>query len=237
MKSNKFKFKQFEIEQDLCAMKIGTDSVLLGAWVNCYNTFNILDIGTGTGILALMLAQKNNKNIYAIDIDKDACLQAKQNAELSVFNNEINIINSSLNDFEPPNNFNYIISNPPFFNNSLKSPSESRTIARHSITLPYSDIITFANKYLNNSGKLGLILPFNEANIFIELALKSNFYCCRKCLVKPNPKKDFHRQLLEFSKEIQSTHQSTLIIETETRHHYTDEYKQLTSDFYYSFKY
>ena len=219
-------------------MKIGTDSILLGAWVNCFNSKNILDIGTGTGILALILAQKNNENIFAIDIDENAVNQARENVKNSPWSFKINIIHSSLQEFiSPIEKFNFIITNPPFFINHLKSPQLSRTIARHAQTLTQKEIIDFCKNYLSNNGKLAIILPVVEGNEFIKIALEIGFYCIRKCFVKPNPTKKPHRLLLEFSFEKQITQESEIVIENGTRHHYTDEYKKLTEDFYLSFKY
>lgn len=236
--NNWFRFKQFTINQDNCAMKIGTDSILLGAWAYCYNTKNILDIGTGTGILALMMAQKGNENIFAIDIDENAVEQAKENVNNSKWESQIKVLHSTLQEFKlPVEKFEFIITNPPYFLNSLKSPLENRTIARHTSSLSYKEIIVFCKNNLSKNGKLAIILPVVEGNEFIKLALEIGFYCIRKCFVKPNPAKKPHRLLLEFSFIKQITPESEIVIENGTRHHYTDEYKQLTGEFYLSFKY
>ncbi len=219
-------------------MKIGTDSILLGAWANCYNKENILDIGTGTGILALMLAQKGNKNIFAIDIDENAVEQAKQNVNISKWKSEIKVLHSLLQEFKTPVlKFEFIITNPPYFSNSLKSPQANRTTARHTYSLTHKDIIEFCKNNLSLNGKLAIVLPVVNENNFIKLSSQIGLSCNRKCFVKPNPKKEPHRLLLEFSFEKQITQVSEIIIENGTRHHYTDEYKQLTEEFYLSFKY
>lgn len=236
--NNLFRFKQFAINQENCAMKIGTDSILLGAWANCYNKSNILDIGTGTGILALIMAQKGNKNIYAIDIDENAVEQAKQNVSNSKWKSDINVFHCSLQEFKVPvDKFDFIITNPPYFLNSLKSPNESRTTARHTYSLSQNEIISFCKNSLSLNGKFAIVLPVVEGNKFIKLSLENGFYCIRKCLVKPNPSKEPHRMLLEFSFKKQNTQESEIVIENGIRHHYTDEYKKLTEEFYLSFKY
>lgn len=236
--NNWFHFKQFTINQENCAMKIGTDSILLGAWANCYNKSNILDIGTGTGVLALMLAQKENKNIFAIDIDKNAANLAKQNVNNSRWTSDIQVFHSSLQEFNlPVKKFNFIITNPPYFSKSLKSPQANRTTARHTYTLTHREIIDFYKNNLSEKGKSAIILPVVDGENFIKQSAEINLFCIRKCFVQPNQFKKPHRLLLEFSFEKQITQESEIIIENGVRHHYTDEYKKLTEEFYLSFKY
>ena len=235
--NNCFRFKQFTINQENCAMKIGTDSILLGAWANCYNNSYILDIGTGTGILALMLAQKNNKNIFAIDIDESAVNQAKENISNSPWSSEIKVFHSPLQEYKPQiENINYIITNPPYFSKSLKSPLENRTTARHTYSLTHKNIIEFCKNYLSVKGKFAIVLPVADGENFIKQSAKINLFCLRKCFVKPNPAKNPHRLLLEFSSSKQITQESEIVIENGTRHHYTDEYKKLTKEFYLDFR-
>ena len=233
-----FNLKQFAVEQDKCAMKIGTDAILLGAWTNCSDVKIILDIGTGTGILALMMAQKCEAKIYAIDIEEQAIIQAKENILNSLWNNRIHAFHSSIQDFEAPiNKFDLIVINPPFFQNSLQAPDNARTHARHNKSLTPEDIITVSHKLLSDNGRLSIIWPFEQGESFIEMALTRNLFCRRKLLVKPNPTKMFHRILLEFGFENTKTVSEELIIETGARHHYTDDYKELTKDYYLHFKY
>jgi len=233
-----FRFKQFKVEQDKCAMKIGTDSILLGAWTNCSEAKTVLDIGTGTGVLALMLAQKSDAEIFAIDIDEQSVIQAKQNVNNSPWHNRIHLYNSSLQNFTHSlPSFDIIIINPPFFKNSLKAPDALRTLARHAYTLTHQDILTFCTKNLSQAGKLAIILPLEQGNNFIKLSSQIGLYCIRKCYVKPNPNKEAHRLLLEFSFQKQITQETEIIIETGTRHHYTNENKKLTKEFYLNFKF
>ncbi|MBI5539893.1 MAG: methyltransferase [Bacteroidia bacterium] len=238
MPNNWFQFKQFKVEQDQCAMKIGTDSILLGAWANCLESRFALDIGTGTGILALMIAQKSIAEIIAIDIDEKTIIQAQENITNSSWNNRIKLLNTSLQEFKSPiEKYDFIISNPPFFQNSLKAPDESRTIARHSDKLSHEDIIGFCIKHLSDVGILAIIFPVEQGKYFLKLAIENQLFCKRLCEVKPNTSKQAHRLLMEFSLNKQSTEYSEIIIETGTRHHYTEEYKELTKDFYLHFKY
>jgi len=238
MPNTSFRFKQFAIEQEKCAMKIGTDAILLGAWTNCSDSKTILDIGTGTGVLALMMAQKCKADIYAIDIEEQAIIQAKENIQNSPWKNRIHTFCTSLQNFKSPiKNFDLIITNPPFFQNSLLAPEKARTHARHNLTLTPEDIIDKAQKFLSENGKLCIIWPIEQGVSFIEMAKTKNLFCQRKLSAKPNPYKEFHRVLLEFGFEKTEQISEELIIETGIRHHYTDAYKELTKDFYLHFKY
>lgn len=238
MPNSWFRFKEFTIHQDKCAMKVGTDSILLGAWANCYNTKNILDIGTGTGILSLIMAQRCNAEITGIDINQESTLQAVENINNSPWKNRIRIVHSSIQNFNPPSEkFDLIISNPPFFQNSLKAPDKQRAGSRHNETLNPEDLIIAAKKLLTENGNLSVIWPVEQGQKFIEKILNVKLYCNRMTKVKPNPQKNTHRLLLEFSSHNNGLEESELIIENSTRHHYTEEYKKLTRDFYLHFKY
>ena len=158
-----FRFKQFAIRQENAAMKVGTDGALLGAWSDVSKANNILDIGTGTAIIAMMVAQRNSTAaITAIEIDEKALIDANFNVENCPWTNRIKIIQSSLQEFTPTLKFDSIISNPPFFENSLKSNSRSKIKARHTDSLHYSDILNFASIHLSSIGVLHLILPVRK---------------------------------------------------------------------------
>ena len=186
MANNYFRFKQFTIYQDKTAMKVGTDGVLLGCWVNASNPKNILDVGTGTGLIALISAQRfKNSKITAIDINNDAYLQAKDNVNNSVFKNQIEVLNTSLQDFSrlSKKKYDLIISNPPYFQKSLKSNSEAKNIARHDIELTYSDLISFSSNILTDNGKICLILPTNHEDEITEIIKQNNLYINKKIYV------------------------------------------------------
>lgn len=231
--SSPFQFKQFTIQQEKCAMKVGTDGVLLGAWTTIPQKGNLLDIGCGTGLIALMLAQRSNNTIIdAIDIDKDAYLQTIANIKNSKWKNQVTAFHCSIQNFIPKKKYALIITNPPYFINSSKAPNNSRNTARHNDQLSYSDLIYSVIKLLNPNGTFSLILPVTESIIFTELANTQKLYCTRKCNVKPSPIKDFKRVLMEFSLHQSTIKEEKIVIETEKRHQYSKEYINLTEDFY-----
>lgn len=219
-------------------MKVGTDSVLLGAWANCSNCKNVLDVGTGTGILSLMIAQRCNAYITGIEIDKDAFSQAKENIENSPWKERMHIVHSSLQEFiSSIEKYDLVISNPPFFQDSLKAPEKPRTQARHNETLNPEEIINYTIKHLSVKGRLAIIWPVEQGEKFTELAFEKNLFCQRITFVKPNPTKPPHRLLMEFGWKNTKLLSNEITIETGTRHHYTEEYKNMTKDFYLHFKY
>ena len=228
-----FKFKQFTIFHDKCAMKVGADGVTLGAWTDVAETENLLDVGTGSGLIALMLAQRCNAQITMIDIDNECVTQAAENAEHSPWKDRISAFHSSFQDFteKATRKFDLIVCNPPFFINSLQSPSESRTTARHNNTLSQDDLISCSKKLLSDIGRLCLILPVSEGNQFLLLAEKSGLSCSKKTLVFPNYDKAAKRFLLEFRKIYMPCTVSNLTIEQE-RNVYTPEYTELVKNFY-----
>lgn len=236
MANNYFEFKQFTIYQDGSAMKVGTDGVLLGAWANTDGKKNILDIGTGTGLIAIMAAQRNSEAmIDAIEIDPESGKQAEENVERTEWSNRINIIVSSLQDFVPEKKYDLIVSNPPFFNNSTKAAGKQRTDARHTYSLPHTDLIIFAKEYLSEEGILSVVLPVIEGEVLIDFAIKNGIFCSRKTFVVPKPGSQPKRLLIEFSRQKCETKEEYFTSETETRHVYTEEYKELTKEFYIAF--
>ncbi|MFC2096527.1 tRNA1(Val) (adenine(37)-N6)-methyltransferase [Bacteroidota bacterium] len=237
MPNDYFKFKQFTISQDKCAMKVGTDGVLLGAWANWANAENVLDIGAGTGLIALMIAQRSNAHIDAIEIDEEACKQAKENVKNSPWNNSINIINQSFQEFSESVNKKYdlIISNPPYFQDSLFAPDKKRTDARHNSNLKLEDLIQGSENLLNDNGIISIILPYLEGNMFILKASEMGLYCIRQTNVLPKPNREPKRLLLEFRKEKMPLVEQELIIELNKRHEYSEAYRNLTKDFYLAF--
>ncbi|MCG8411025.1 MAG: methyltransferase [Bacteroidales bacterium] len=237
MPNNYFKFKQFTIYQDQCAMKVGTDGVLLGAWANCDYAHKILDIGTGTGLIALMLAQRSEACIDAIEIDEKACKQAADNALRSPWKDQIEVINESLQDWLKIENLKYdlIVSNPPYFQNSMYATDENRTNARHNSTLDLKYLIRAAQLFLDNEGILSVILPYLEGTMFILQAAEQGLFCVRQTNVLPKPGKEPKRLLLEFSKTKKPLVEQEIIIELNKRHQYSEAYKNLTRDFYLAF--
>lgn len=227
-----FFFKQFKIIQDNTAMKVGTDGVLLGAWTNCKIAQNILDIGTGTGLIALMLAQKNETaNITAIEIEENAFYQAKENVNNSKWENRVKLIKTSLQDYKPKIEFDLIVSNPPFFNNTYQNKIANRNIARQIETLNFSDLLLYTSRLLTKEGKVCFIIPFSEKNNFIEIASFNNLFLNRILYVKGNLKTEIKRILIELSFIETKIEEKNLTIEI-SRHNYTGEYIELVQDFY-----
>ncbi len=234
-----FQFRQFTINQDRCAMKVGTDGVLLGAWAKGGN--HILDIGTGTGVIALMMAQRFPKAIIsAIDIDSDAFLQASENVEDSLFKERIHLYHSSLQDFSDKwigdGNplFDCIVSNPPFFVNSLKNPDGKRTLARHADTLPYSVLFRHVSKLLTEDGEFSAIIPTEQLKDFTAEAYLHALQTIRLFHVKTTSAKLPKRCLVSFSKKTPYYN----IIEEQTVNllspsgERSDWYQEITKDFY-----
>jgi len=230
-----FRFKQFTIHQEKTAMKVGTDGVLLGAWADLKDNHFILDIGTGTGLLALMVAQRQEAaEIDAVEINKDAYEQAVQNVNFSSWSSRIRLYPVSLFDFHPGHSYDHILCNPPFFQQSTPAPDPNRTIARHCKELEHTDLLSFAHRFLTPKGKLSLVLPVKEAEELIGKAVNYNLFLTRLLQVYPTPSKAAKRYLMEFSIQNTPLQNSQLIVEYE-RHHYSKEYQELTRDFYLNF--
>lgn len=233
-----FKFKQFAVFQDKCAMKIGTDGVLLGAWTNTKTESSILDIGTGTGVIALMLAQKSSAKIDAVELDENAALQAKENVSLSRWSDRITVYHGTIQAYAQTSNSTYdlIVSNPPYFTDDLKTPEKARTIARHTDELLFDDLINSVNVLLNPKGTFCTILPVNEGNQFVALAKEKGLFLHKTTAVIPRTNKPSKRLLMAFRfTEIEMIENTTITIEHSKRHEYTDAYKNLTKDYYLAF--
>lgn len=231
-----FQFKQFSVEQDRTAMKIGTDGVLLGAWTPINNNpFSILDVGTGTGIIALMLAQRSAaEQIDALEIDEDAYEQATDNFENSPWNDRLFCFHAGLDEFveEPEDEYDIIVSNPPFYSEDFKSNNEQRDLARFQDAMPFEQLIEAAALLLSEKGVFSVIIPFKEESTFLALAHKQELYPLKITRVKGTPTSETKRSLLAFSRNCNADSTvEELIIETE-RHCYTPEYITLTKDFY-----
>jgi len=234
-----FQFKQFTIEQDRCAMKVGTDGVLLGAWAPIKNnTYSILDIGAGTGLLALMLAQRSGADqIDAIEIDADAYEQAVDNFENSPWSDRLFCFHAELQEFmdEPEDEYDLILSNPPFHIENYFSGDEKRDQARFTESLPFADLIEAANLLLSENGILAVIIPFASEEKFIALAANFELHPLKVTRVKGTPTTEIKRSLLAFSRNlITNVPVDELVIEI-ARHQYTPEYIALTKDFYLKF--
>ena len=220
--------------QERAAMKVNTDGVLLGAWINVTSAKTVLDIGTGTGLIALMLAQRCAAEITAIEIEKNAAEEAAENAKKCPWNNRISVQNCSFQAFTKTalNTFDLIISNPPFFTNGVKNRNPNKSIARHNDLLPFDCLIEGSAALLNPDGRLAVILPVDQALQFTKEANKRGLFPERLTDVKPNPLKLANRCLMEFSKNPTVLIKNSLTIYTESGADYSDQFKNLTRDFY-----
>lgn len=229
-----FSFKQFTVYHHQCAMKVGIDGVLLGAWASVDNCQRILDIGTGTGLIALMIAQRCDALIDAIDIAPDAILQATENINLSPWKNRITLHEIAVQNYssELKDGYDLIVSNPPYFVNSTKSPLENRSAARHTDTLTHEELLEHACKMLNPNGRICFILPIIEGQACINYAFKLGLSSTKIVTVFPKPNAPAKRLLLEFSFIKSETITTDLVIESAERHQYSEEFTQLAKDFY-----
>ena len=217
-----FQFKQFIIEQELCAMKVGTDGVLLGAWAK--GGPRILDIGTGTGIIALMMAQRYPEaQVTAIDIDEGAVRQAEQNVSQSPFLGRISVLQQAVQ--EHLGEYESIVSNPPFFIDSLQAPDEQRNMARHTATLSYAELMKAAYRLLADNGEFSVVIPFDYRRRMEDEAVFVGFFPSRVCGVKTTERKPVKRYLLAFRKHPCPCQKEQLTIGSE-------DYQALTSAFY-----
>lgn len=238
MRGKGFTFKQFHIDHSKCAMKVGTDGTLIGAWASMpYTECRILDIGTGTGLIAIMAAQRAPKaQIIGIDIDRDCIEQARENVAASPWSERISIIHSSLQEFSSSVDLDIIISNPPYFVDSLLSPDKKRATARHTTSLSFSDLFDGVERLLAQDGIFALILPPAEAERFLSVA-RGRLFLKRRCDVWSTPESGIKRVMMELQKQPSEELPTIekLIIEDSGPMGYSAEYRELTRDFYLKF--
>ena len=220
-------------------MKVGTDGVLIGAWAALPEngtTSNLLDIGSGCGLISIMAAQRADSiSIDGIDIEQNSITQAIENASLTPWKDRIKFTNVSLQDFTPNIKYDYIVSNPPYFINSLKDGQGARVVARHTNTLSYDELANGVNRLLTEKGIFSVILPYLESNIFIIEAAKHSLYCNKRLDIKGKSTTPIKRVMLQFSHKKTELTSDELTIEGEERHVYTTKYKELTKNFYLKF--
>lgn len=227
-----FTFKQFTIRHDRCAMKVGTDGVLLGAWTDVNHSQRMLDIGTGTGLIALMLAQRcPQASITAIDIDIDAVGQAQENVLLSPWSDRVEVKLQDICKYLTDKHFDTIVSNPPYFIDSLKCPNDQRNTARHTDTLDAERLLESVARLLTDDGRFSIILPAEQTDLLIQTAYAQGLYPSRQTAVITRPGLSPKRILMEFQKTKEAFQPDELIIELE-RHVYSEGYIALTKDFY-----
>ena len=229
-----FTFKQFSVYQDRCAMKVGTDGTLLGAWAHApEGRCRILDIGTGTGLIAMMMAQRYPQaEIVGVDISSEACAQARENVKYSPFFKSVSIVNFDIAEYDSGELFDTIVSNPPYFVNSLNCPDENRTIARHSDSLSYKDLLKQVIRLLSDEGNFSLVIPTESISAIESEVAFEGLFLSRKFLIKTTPRKSPKRVLMEFHK-YPSGHIDISEEVLETSPNVRSEwYSNLTKDFY-----
>ena len=233
MSNNYFQFKKFTIEQSGCAMKVGTDGCLLGSWFDCSQSRYILDIGTGSGLIAIMAAQRcKDAYITGIEIDVDAANQAKENVKNSPWRERIEIVTGNLLDYNTDKLFDTIVSNPPYFVNSLKCDNDSRTLARHNDSLDCKDFFKKTESLLRPGGKIYIIIPCDIFEEWNFAAIVNGFSPTRAVYIKTTPRKQPKRVMVEFGRENCTMHkEETLVLETEPGV-YSKEAQELLRDFY-----
>lgn len=240
MSNHFFQFKKFKIEQEHCAMKVCTDACLFGAWMVEYlllqefsNQIQILDIGTGTGLLSLMAAQEINCKIDAIEIDEAAAHQATFNFVDSTFCSKLNLILADIKNWNSDKTYDIIISNPPFFENDLASPDAKRNLALHSSALTLKDLIGISEKKLNENGIIALLIPFQRKAEMLELAAINGLKLIANADIKQTPQHPYFRSFLAFSRNAKNLQSEQIIIQDNRV--YTDRFIKLLKNYYLAF--
>lgn len=234
MPNHYFQFKQFTIQQEHCTMKVCTDACLFGALAAnaALPSGNCLDIGTGTGLLSLMYAQKNDSAIIdAVEIDKAAAQQAKENFEASPWKERLHIFNEDILAFRPGKKYDLIISNPPFFEGDLRSADENKNKAKHDTSLGLQQLLELIDLHLSKDGQFGVLLPFHRVDYFEKEAAAFNFHLTKKILVKQSPQHDHFRGVLFFSREATEPSSTDITIK-EHNGQYSNEFTDLLKDYY-----
>lgn len=228
-----FHFKKFSVRHDRSGMKVGTDGVLLGAWVDVRQATQILDIGTGTGVIALMIAQRASDavTVDAVEIDDAAYEDAQENIAASPWHDRVHLHHTAIQQFNPSTKFDLIVTNPPYFQKSYKPPTAQRETARHTEQLTFDEILQAAEKLLTANGKLNVILPYTEGLQFITLAAHKGLHCSRKWSFKTRENKPIERVLLEFRWKKKEVDEGEILLYS-SGEEWSDEYKDLTRDFY-----
>jgi len=235
MRNSYFQFKQFTVYQDQCAMKVCTDACILGAWfaAKAPAYANVLDIGSGTGLLMLMLAQKHKGEIRGIELDLDAFRQLKENIEKSPWRQLLKVFPGDVRSFSFTGKFDFIISNPPFYENDLPAATTGANLARHSKELTLTELLAAVDANLSPGGSFGVLLPYRRAAWFEELARTTyGFTLKEQLLVRQSPRHDFFRSILCFSRHPDKFIPTTELTIQGNDGGYTEDFTELMKDYY-----
>lgn len=228
-----FHFKQFSIRHERSTMKVGTDGVLLGAWTNIEHAVHLLDIGAGSGLIALMLAQRTSKEalIDAVEIEDQDAQQAEENVAQSPWPEKIRIHKMAIQDFSSHKQYDVIVSNPPYFSNSHEPPDKRRHQTRHTVLLSFTDLLVSVQRLLKPDGRFNVVLPYTEGLHFITLASNYGLHCSRQWSFRTRAEKPIERWLLEFTTHDTLSETGAVLLYKE-KDEWSDSYKALTKDFY-----
>lgn len=235
MADSYFTFKQFRVMHRKSIMKVGTDGVLLGAYVDCGDAKRILDIGTGTGLLCMMLAQKSQAEIHGIDINDEAVDVARANVSECKWNDRISIILSSVQDFSTDEKYDLIVSNPPFYTTDVIAPEKGRALARHDISLDFIQLVEAVDRLLADDGRCYVIYPTDICELFEKEAQKRNLYAKSRLLISSRMGLPPIRTIVELRRNKCQTCVDAICIENNSRHDYSERYKEITKDYYLKF--
>jgi len=235
MSDSYFTFKQFRVLHRKSIMKVGTDGVLLGAYADCGDAKRILDIGTGTGLLCLMLAQKCDAHIHGIEINTEAAEVAKFNVGQSPWADRIEVFLSSVQDYTPEVKYDLVVSNPPFYTTDVVAPEKGRALARHDLSLNVSELVASVDRLLSQDGRCYVIYPTEQCQIFENEASNFGLFAVRRLYVSSRLDVPPIRTIVELSRKQCETVCDSLYIENGARHDFSDKYKSLTRDYYLKF--
>jgi Predicted O-methyltransferase len=231
MPNSWFQFQQFRVNQDRCGMKVSTDAVLLGALAKAKSPKRILDIGTGKGVIALMMAQRfSNANITAVELDSDAASQASENFEESDFSARLELVHGRVQDYDSTGKFDLVVSNPPYFSNHLPTSNLKRQRALHTDSLSFHDLVEAVERNSSADGEFWVILPPKESAVLEEMLFNKGFYCSKSVLIQDNPRLKFHRVVSSFSKHQKERQVEEIALKNE-KGSFSEAYKKLISGF------
>lgn len=229
-----FQFKQFTVYQDRCAMKVSTDACVLGAWfaAKIRDYTYVLDIGSGTGLLMLMLAQKLKSQVHGIELELDCFKQLKENIAHNNWKDKCKVIIGDVRTYTFPVKYDFIISNPPFYEKQLPSDDDKVNLARHCSNLNFQELLMAIDKNLTNDGTFGILLPYQRVKEFEQLASEKKFFLSEKLLLKQSPKHDHFRGILHFTRTKVSPVQSYTLCIKDNSQNYSSEFAELLKDYY-----